>query len=248
MCIIAWNWEPQSSSPFTLIGNRDELYSRPTLPLHWWTNEKILAGKDLQAGGTWLAVNQKGFLAALTNYRDGQSTVNFTSSRGDIIKTFLNSNLKPLNFLESLQNTSQLYNNFNLLIYDLENLFGYESRTKKIIKLQPGFGVVSNGDFFSNWPKCSTLLRYIQEYCTQNNNEYYLSKLEDNNTFADNLLPNTGMGIDIERLLSSIFIKSPNYGTVSSSIVKFNNASLCFIEKSFSNGFTSRKITKKLLF
>ena len=88
----------------------------------------------------------------------------------------------------------------------------------------------------------------MQGHGTQNNNEYYFSKLEDNKTYADNILPDTGMGLDIERLLSSIFIKSPNYGTVSSSIVKYNNADLFFVEKSLSNGFSSRKITKKLIF
>ena len=64
MCLIALNWQPQSTVPLVIAANRDEFYARPTLPLHLWADQAILAGKDLQAGGTWLGVSTSGRLGS----------------------------------------------------------------------------------------------------------------------------------------------------------------------------------------
>ena len=81
MCLIAWNWQPGQDSPLLLVANRDEFYARPTAALHWWADAPILAGRDLQAGGTWLGISRTGRLAALTNYRAPETMRNDAPSR-----------------------------------------------------------------------------------------------------------------------------------------------------------------------
>ena len=95
MCLIAWNWQPNSATPLLLLSNRDEFYGRPALPMHWWDSApngtQILAGKDVQAGGTWLGVSRTGRLAALTNYRSATPQRTDTPSRGELVAAFLHS-------------------------------------------------------------------------------------------------------------------------------------------------------------
>ena len=93
MCIIAWNWQPASDTPLLLLSNRDEFYARPCEPLHWWAPEAdgeptILAGRDLQAGGTWLGMSRSGRLAALTNFRQAQPLRSDAPSRGALVTDF----------------------------------------------------------------------------------------------------------------------------------------------------------------
>ena len=97
MCLIAWNWQPQTSTPLLVLSNRDEYYDRATLPLHWWDGAghepQLLAGQDRQAGGTWLGLSRTGRLAALTNYRTTDPVQVDSPSRGELVTQFLNSNL-----------------------------------------------------------------------------------------------------------------------------------------------------------
>ena len=85
MCLIAWNWQPHSDLPLLLVANRDEYYARPTLPLQTWKGASIFAGKDLQAGGTWLGLGRGGRLAALTNVRDSRNQRDSAPSRGALV-------------------------------------------------------------------------------------------------------------------------------------------------------------------
>ena len=195
MCLIAWNWQPDSNTPLLLVGNRDEFYARPAEALRWWNGNHVLAGKDLQAGGTWLGVTRSGRLAALTNYRDIAGAGNPSSanpsasypqarnlqasnlqadgaapSRGELVADFLKDTLDSRAFLQRLSHRAAQYNPFNLLVFDGKNLLGLQSRTTQIqtqiIEMQPGVGAVSNADFHSPWPK---LVRLRDQLCAHVN-------------------------------------------------------------------------------
>ena len=170
MCLIAWNWQPGRATPLLLIANRDEFYARPAQAVQWWDQDHILAGKDLQAGGTWLGVTRTGRLAALTNYRDyredgnGKGNGNDPAmlrpgapSRGELVTDFLNSELSAPVFLRRLADRAEDYNPFNLLVFDGQHLLGLQSRGAEVIDMQPGIGAVSNADFHSPWPKLAWL-------------------------------------------------------------------------------------------
>jgi uncharacterized protein with NRDE domain len=114
MCLIAWNWQPHSATPLLLLSNRDEFYARAAEPLHWWDNTasqtQVLAGKDLQAGGTWLGVSRSGRLAALTNYRTTEPTRTDTPSRGELVAQFLQEDMPADAFLQQLAHNAAHYN------------------------------------------------------------------------------------------------------------------------------------------
>ena len=177
MCLIAWNWQPGRATPLLLIANRDEFYARPAQAVQWWDQGHILAGKDLQAGGTWLGVTRTGRLAALTNYRDYREYVNGNGngnnpamlrpsapSRGELVTDFLNSELSAPAFLRRLAERAEHYNPFNLLVFDGQQLLGLQSRGAEVIEMQPGIGAVSNADFHSPWPKLAWLRDELGEH------------------------------------------------------------------------------------
>ncbi|HPW82765.1 MAG TPA: NRDE family protein, partial [Rhodoferax sp.] len=122
MCLIAWSWQPASATPLLLLSNRDEFYHRPALPLHWWEpapgGVEILAGRDLQAGGTWLGVSRSGRLAAITNYRTPVPARDNTPSRGELVAGFLQGSQSAMEYLQALSDRAQDYNPFNLLVFD----------------------------------------------------------------------------------------------------------------------------------
>ena len=109
MCLIVWNWQPGSDTPLLLLSNRDEFYERPCTPLHWWDHGAgaagkggILAGRDVQGGGTWLGMGRSGRLAALANFRQAQPQRTNAPSRGELVSAFLNSSQEPPTFLHKL--------------------------------------------------------------------------------------------------------------------------------------------------
>ena len=170
MCLIAWNWQPESATPLLLLANRDEFYARPAQALQWWDGGCILAGKDLQAGGTWMGLTRTGRLAALTNYRDFSSASNphalrgDAPSRGELVTAFLNSDMPALAFLQRLAGRAARYSPFNLLVFDGTHLLGLQSRGAQIVEMQPGIGAVSNADFHSPWPKLTWLSDQLENH------------------------------------------------------------------------------------
>ena len=242
MCILAWNWQPDSDTPLLLIANRDEFYDRPALPTHWWHGGMLLAGKDLRAGGSWLGVNRDKKMAALTNYRDLSAVRSGAPTRGALACNFLNQNVSARAYLENLKALSDLYNPFNLLLFDGQHLLGFESRNQKILTFEKGIGVVSNADFDSNWPKHHNLKNNFSSLINslENENDAYYAILKDENKALDLNLPETGVPVDIERALSSVFIKIPGYGTRVSSILKITKNLVITSERSYDfNGVIS---------
>ncbi len=249
MCLIALNWQPQSPVPLVIAANRDEFYSRPTLPLHLWADQAILAGKDLQAGGTWLGVSTSGRLAALTNYRDVSQNRPTAPSRGDIATAFLTGSATAGQYLGELASRAHAYNPFNLLVFDGTSLMGFESRHCRAIKLPEGIHAVSNADFNTPWPKLKRLRNgFVQALAQHDFGAGYTAKpsgvnalfalLSDRRTAADPDLPQTGIPLDREKALSAEFIHTPHYGTRASAVVILNRGHADFVERSFDvNGF-----------
>lgn len=219
MCPITLNWQPTSHRPLVIAANRDEFYVRPALGLHHWSGQPILAGQDLQAGGTWLGLgicsaSGRMRLAALTNYRDIENQRMNAESRGHITASFLNSSLGAKDFLETLASNVSRYNPFNLILS------------------------VSNADFNTPWPKLERLRTSFEQALSTTDDDDWLQDrlfelLSDDNIAPDTVLPKTGIALERERLLSAAFIHTPDYGTRASSVIVVRQQSTAFIERGF---------------
>ena len=235
MCLIAWSWQPDSATPLLLIGNRDESYARPAQALHHWPDAPVLAGRDVQAGGTWLGVSHNGRLAALTNYRSAEPAHQDVPSRGGLVTDFLNSRLDAESYLQALQANADAYNPFNLLVYDGRKLLGLESRGANIVRLQHGIGGVSNADFNTPWPKLRQLTAGLSCYVKDGrSDDAQLWPLLQTRALADDAqLPNTGIPLTQERALSATFVATQGYGTRACSVVRMGRESVIFSEQRF---------------
>lgn len=223
MCLILFAHRTSPGYRLILAANRDEFLDRPAAPLHYWSdNPSILAGRDQRAGGTWLGMDTSGRFAALTNYRDPSSANPSAPSRGDIITSYLESRLSGDAFLDTFRNTAQNYNGFNLLVADRENLFWYSNRTDRYLKLGPGIYGLSNHLLDTPWPKVvlgKDCLKTALAGSGPIDGDSLFKILQNREIPDDSLLPHTGIGIEWERVLSSIFITSPSYGTRSSTVL-----------------------------
>ncbi len=260
MCLIVFNWAPDSRKPLILAANRDEFHSRESLDAHYWTDHpNIFGGRDLEKNGTWLGLannpDNTFRLAALTNYRSADKKI-YLSSRGEITHNFLASDQSALNYAQSI-NYSQ-YAGFNGLFFDGYQLVycHHQADTNpEIFLLEKGIYGLSNAKLDSPWPKVvktKAAFQALEEY--QENAEianHFYNYLQDNSPATDDLLPETGVDIVLERLLSPAFIKSPNYGTRTSSVVIFDQQEkkqrIFFQERQFSEeGKTIRELITTL--
>ncbi len=235
MCLILFSYQNHPNFPLILLTNRDEMYSRPTQALHWWDKEpSILAGKDEQDGGTWLGITETGRFAALTNFRETGQRCGI-KSRGHLTTDFLSGKQTPQQFLLEVESTHQLYNGFNLLVGDKNGLYYYSNREQHTRKLEPGFYGLSNHLLNTPWPKVTDGLEGLKNLTRQEPDPAALLHLLRNNNVADDKrLPNTGVGLSAERMLSPLFIQSKVYGTRSSSLVLLDRqGKLTFSEKRF---------------
>lgn len=233
MCLIAWNWQPDSQQPLLLLANRDEFFMRPTQPLHWWQHGLFMAGRDLHGGGSWLGVSRDGRLAALTNYRDPLHQRADAPSRGKLVTDFLEGSLSATDYLAQLMPRAQDYNPFNLLLLDGQQLLGFESRQARSFVLQPGIQGVSNAGFNTPWPKLLRLTAALSRQRPTADTETLMSLLADDTIAPDTLLPQTGITLERERLLSAAFIRSSDYGTRASSVIRLTAQGMEFSERSF---------------
>ncbi len=234
MCLIAWNWQPDSDTPLVLLANRDEFYGRPAQALHWWDNGQVLAGRDLQAGGTWLGVGRSGRVAALTNYRLPLNNPGQRPSRGALVTDFLQGKWDAASYLNLLLQRADDYNPFNLLVCDGERLMGLESRNKQLISMATGLGAVSNADFDTPWPKLTRLKAGLQAQLQTGRTQVsdLLPLLRDKMLAADTELPQTGVSLEWERMLSATFVTSEHYGTRACSVITIQRKKVSFFEES----------------
>lgn len=235
MCLIAWNWQPGDQHELLLVANRDEFHARPAEAAHVWEGGHILAGKDLQGGGTWLGLSHSGRFAALTNHRNPDLARVGTPTRGQLVTGFLHSTLTGPEYLAHVAFDAGLYNPFNLLVFDGRQLLGFESRHGRTRVMDRGLGAVSNADFHTPWPKLVKLQARLGECVSAQDtgNRALLALLADKAVARDADLPATGLPLDRERALSAAFIATPGYGTRASSIVRVDRRRAGLLEASF---------------
>jgi uncharacterized protein with NRDE domain len=237
MCIIAFAVNEHPDYPLILIGNRDEFYNRPTQEAHWW-DSGILAGKDLEAGGTWLGINRSGRFAAVTNYRDIAAVKSQTKSRGALPVDFLESSADASQYLEKVDQESDLYNGFNLIAWEAGVMQHYSNYEHKINRIDKGVHVLSNALLDTKWPKTNLLQERFSTLISKDfTNEDLLEILQDEQKAPDEELPKTGLDRWMEKAVSSICIRTPEYGTCCSSILLVNRQKeLTFIEHNYPVG------------
>jgi len=235
MCLIAWDWQPDTEMPLLLIANRDEFYARPAQALHAWPGTSIVAGKDLQAGGTWLGVAGPTRLAALTNVRDLRSHRPDAPSRGALVSGFLSGQQSAPDYLAQVAQDAAQFNPFNLLVFDGHSLCGLQSQGTQVQHFAPGLGAVSNAGFGTPWPKLLMLQSGLGalQGAQRTDSSALFALLADDQDAPEHLLPDTGLPPERERLLSRAFIRSADYGTRASSIIMLRRSSAEFLERSF---------------
>lgn len=256
MCIVALAWRVLNDTPLCLISNRDEFYQRPTAALHAWQNSPIIAGQDLQSGGTWMGVTAAGRWAVITNFRDGQDQKSYPTSRGHILQDFLESELAPIRFAQELEKKQCDYAGFNLFVGDREQAVYMSNRGEAPQVLAHGVYVVSNGLLTEHWEKTRHLRkRFTQEFLPMmehpdipESDLYYAvwDILEDERKIILELLPKTGISHELEQLLSSTFIQSPAYGTRCSNFLRMKTDEWQWLEKS-QQGETAGQIVEQVI-
>lgn len=242
MCIVALAWQVLDDTPLCLISNRDEFYQRPSAALYAWENSPIIAGKDLQSGGTWMGITASGRWAVLTNFRDASDKTQYPTSRGHLIQAFLESDLTPIRFAQALEKRQRDYAGFNLFLGDSNQAVYMSNRGEAPQVLAQGVYVVSNGLMTEHWEKTRHLRkRFTQEFLpmlqqtttSEADLEFAVwDILEDERKIIPELLPQTGISLEMEELLSSTFIQSPVYGTRCSNFLRMKNQQWQWQEKS----------------
>ena len=215
MCLLAVAWKVHPEYPLVVCANRDEFYARPTQAADFWTDSPdIFAGRDLQAGGSWMGINQKGRFAAVTNIRNPASNRTDVKSRGGLVSEFLNQQITAIDYSNKLQSQGEYYNGYNLLSFDGDALVYQSNGVEQPENLQPGIYGMSNATLDIPWPKTCSAVEKITEWikCPSGVNEL-AGLLNDRNIAADGKLPQTGVSLTLERMLSAEFITSAEYGT-----------------------------------
>lgn len=235
MCTLLFAIDSHAKYDFLLLGNRDEFLKRETQTAHWWqTQPAIFAGKDLVAGGTWMGISETGKIAALTNYRDPQTIRADALSRGDLVKDFLEGELAAADYLAQIQPKANLYNDFNLLIGSGKEFYYFSNRSPVPIRpLPPGIYGLSNALLDTPWRKVTDNKNRFRKLLQSNDFEIEkgFELLKNPDTYADELLPSTGVPLEMERALSALFIQLPQYGTRISTFIATDKKGGMFMEE-----------------
>lgn len=218
MCLILVAWRVHADYPLVVAANRDEFYARPTLPAGRWPDaHQVIAGRDLEAGGTWLGITDAGRFAAVTNVREPELPKG-QRSRGDLTREFLLGKVTAAAAAKTIAGND--YAGFNLLLGDGENLCYLTNRNGTPRCLPPGLYGVSNHFLDTPWPKLtSAKARFAEALAALPAAAPFFSVLADDEIVPDHALPSTGVPLEWERLLSAIFVKSENYGTRASTLL-----------------------------
>jgi uncharacterized protein with NRDE domain len=244
MCLVLIALDAHADYSLIVAANRDEFYDRPTAPAGFWADApSVLAGRDLKAGGTWLGVDRRGRLAAVTNYRQGQREIPAARSRGQLVRDFLTSDIGAREHMERVHSDAGLYNGFSLIAGDAGGLFYYSNREGRVRPLAPGVYGLSNHLLDTPWPKVAatkTAFDALVSAGASDPTADLFALLSNRDRPGDEQLPSTGMGAEWERLLSSAFIASEDYGTRSSTVVLVGrDGGIVFFERSFGPGGVS---------
>lgn len=242
MCLITFAYNDHPKYRLILAANRDEFYGRPTRKAQFWNEEghpDILAGKDLEAGGTWMGISTSGKWAALTNYRDPNWKHENPISRGEIVLNYLKSNISSKMYVDELRDNAHKYIGFNVLVGDSDGILHYSNFDDKGKEIPPGIHGVSNALLDTPWPKLEWAKSSLKKSILQDqlNREDIFTFLNNDVQADDDQLPDTGIPHEWEKAVSSLFIKTEKYGTRSSSILLINHSgNIEFTERRFIRG------------
>ena len=221
MCLIGFAWNAHPRWRLVLAGNRDEFHQRPAVPLARWPDTTMAAGRDLEAGGTWLGVTDDGRCAVVTNVRDPRDP-QLGRSRGLLALDYLTGRDDAPTHAARLHADAAHYRPFNLLTFDAQAGFYLGNRPEpRVQAVTPGVHGLSNADFNTPWPKTRALMACIETWLARDAQdiEPLFAALADEHQAPDDLLPDTGIGLERERWLSSAFIRGERYGTRASTVV-----------------------------
>lgn len=220
MCLIALAWKAHPDFPLVVAANRDEWRRRPAAPAGWWNDRPdLLAGRDLEAGGTWLGITRSGRFCAVTNFRDPSEKRTTARSRGGLVVDFLAGSDSPAAYCASLARRLADYNGFNLVAGDGDALFYFGSREAKARAVEPGVHALSNHLLDEPWPKVRRA-REAMRRALPGGDEPLFAMLSDTTPGSDDELPDTGVGLAWERRLSPALITGKDYGTRASTVLR----------------------------
>lgn len=239
MCLILLAWRAHADYPLVVAANRDEFFARRTAAADFWDDApQVLAGRDLEAGGTWLGATRTGRFAALTNFRDPARNKAGVPSRGQLVSRFLTGMQSPEDYLHELESGAARYNGFNLVFGDRGGLWCFSNCGEGERQLAPGVYGLSNHLLDTPWPKVargksalSAALRALPD------DQPLFDLLRDDSIAPDDLLPRTGISLEWERLLSAAFISTASYGTRSATVLLMKaSGEARFVEQTFLPG------------
>lgn len=238
MCLILFAWQAHPRYPLVLAANRDEFHQRPTAAADFWEQEpELLAGRDLQAGGTWLGVSRNGRFAAVTNYREPAAPeAPLERSRGELVTGYLRGALAPLPHAQALRGSGSAYRGFNLLLGTAENLVYVSNRDGDAVEVAPGCHGLSNHLLNTGWPKVRAGRARLGHLLQEDRIEVsaLLELLADRALTPGAMPMDAGDGEIRRHLMSHNFILSPNYGTRSSTVLLVDSTgSVEFVERRF---------------
>lgn len=233
MCLCLFAINEHDEFPFILIANRDEFRKRPAAKANFWEDHpKVLAGRDLEGMGTWLGTNKAGKIAFLTNYRHPDYFGRKGPTRGTLVSDFLVGSDDGESYLKAIENP-KAYNGFNLVVGTAQKLFFYSNVENEIKAISSGVHGLSNAFLDTSWPKVddgkAKLKAAIDSNALDSDSLFYI--LHDSSFAKQEDLPETGVGHELEKVLSAKFINTPDYGTVCSTIIKIDRNGTCFFEE-----------------
>ncbi len=237
MCLLVVAWQVHPRYPLIVAGNRDEFHARPAAAADWWADSPaLLGGRDLQAGGTWLATHRNGRFGVVTNFREPAADTTGQRSRGELVVDFLTAPVPPRRWLSQLAERSAEYGGYNLLIAGDGELHYSTNRGDDTPALPPGIYGLSNHRLDTAWPKVRRIKDRLATLLEDGDlaSEPLFRILADRTRAPDDALPATGIPLAWERMLSAAFIVSPQYGTRVSTVVRMTDrGSVEFEERRF---------------
>jgi uncharacterized protein with NRDE domain len=238
MCLILVAHDCHPLYRLVVAANRDEYHARPTAPAAFWAKApEILAGRDLQGGGTWLGITTTGRFVALTNFREPHRHRKEAPSRGRLVSDFLRGDTDVPAYRRRLEREGDAYNGFNILFGAGDRLAIFSNRASIPPELTPGVHGISNHLPDTPWPKVvrgkEELARLVSPGTPLQPRDLF-ALLADRTQPADTFLPDTGVGIELERRLAPLFIRGEEYGTRSSTVVLIGRDNqVTFVERTF---------------
>lgn len=236
MCVLAFAWNVHPRWRLLLIGNRDELHARPSLPLQRWADAPgVLAGRDLEAGGTWMGAHAAGRVAVVTNVRD-PAAAHTGASRGLLVSDYLRSDAAAAACATTLAATAAGYRPFNLLLFDRAAASFVSNRPGvRVRHLADGVHGISNGDLDAPWPKVRRATAALRDWLAVDSDDFapLFEALADETVPPDAALPDTGVGLELERRLGPVFVRGDRYGTRATTLIALERGGGCIVEHRF---------------